>query len=603
MKNHTLSDLQRVNKRLARSSHNTYVEMLLSLCRDHANFSFTNELRALVMRYEHDENSKAVLSLLDFADSLSSQSYEDAAEHFAANQFSALIKKYPFYVLKSALDPEQRAFSKFKRSETTCRRFNLLFSHVDNRKVRSVASPYQLQAMRNYIEYVIGASPDVGKILERGGFGPGANVGVNGDATHIGRKLSCMWSVTPGAFDIGCHAFLRHAQFRELLFPEHGGFGDGREDFADTFKKVYKSRAVIVEHNKLSFVPKTTRIFRSIAVEPIVNSYCQKGIDESLRELLRVHANIDLRDQELNSEMARLGSLDDEDSFVTIDLSSASDSICIELCRQVLPRDWFYLLDRVRSKSYMYKGEVKPYSKFCSMGNGFCFPLQTLLFAAMCSAVGAGRSGIDFRVYGDDIIVRKRFAIGLISLLRMCGFRTNSDKTFIQGPFRESCGKDYYTGLNVRPVYLDYKFDCLENVFKFYNSTLNCSAFSRQFFSRFRTFLFESIPISWRFVRPTMGPADAAFECEVTDEIFLTSRHVVFSKMTWSWSWKELHHSPVEDRKIYDRRERHITMLYGALSGLPSRKTFTFRRRTEAKVRLATYGVATLTWLPPGCKD
>lgn len=565
MKTASLKDLQKVNQNLALSAKKRYRDLMLSLCREHRLLEYTSSISRNIIAYCDDNDEGAALELLEIADSLSGAVHSDATKHYVANQFAALIKKYPFVIGKDKIDPEKRAYEKFKRSETLCRRFNALFASSDRRQSTVVAQQYILQKMRDYIIFVIGHRPPA-NIFDKCGFGPGANVGISGNATHVYRKLCSMWSVSSGAFDYAKTVLGDHAQFRELLFPEHGGFSDGSPDFATSFLRELRDRVNIVDHNNISFVPKTTKIFRSIAVEPCLNSYLQKGIDETLRTLLKRNANIDLTDQTRNSEMARIGSTDEEDSFVTIDLSSASDSIGIELCRSILPYDWFYLLDRIRSKSYQYKGDVQTYHKFCSMGNGFCFPLQTLIFAAMCHAVGAGSSGIDFRVYGDDIIVRKPYAFGLVSLLRTCGFKPNRDKTFLSGPFRESCGKDYFKGVNVRPVYLDYQLDSIESLFKFCNSTTNTSPFSRWMFSGIRTFLFDTVPIQWRFFCPQSGQTDAAFEVEVTDERFLTSPHTVFSKRTWSWNWRELHHSPVADRKVYCQRERHIAVLYGALT-------------------------------------
>ncbi len=37
--------------------------------------------------------------------------------------------------------------------------------------------------------------------------------------------------------------------------------------------------------------------------------------------------------------------------------------------------------------------------------------------------------------------------------LQLCGFTVNSSKSFTDGPFRESCGHDYYKGIDIRPVY------------------------------------------------------------------------------------------------------------------------------------------------------
>jgi hypothetical protein len=38
--------------------------------------------------------------------------------------------------------------------------------------------------------------------------------------------------------------------------------------------------------------------------------------------------------------------------------------------------------------------------------------------------------------------------------LEALGFQINQHKSFFEGPFRESCGKDFFRGFSVRPVYL-----------------------------------------------------------------------------------------------------------------------------------------------------
>lgn len=93
------------------------------------------------------------------------------------------------------------------------------------------------------------------------------------------------------------------------------------------------------------------------------------------------------------------------------------------------------------------------------MGNGYTFELETLIFFAIACAVvrksgGVGLGGVDVWVYGDDIIVPTESAGALLSVLKFCGFTANERKTFTIGPFRESCGGDYWDGEAVRPHYL-----------------------------------------------------------------------------------------------------------------------------------------------------
>jgi len=56
------------------------------------------------------------------------------------------------------------------------------------------------------------------------------------------------------------------------------------------------------------------------------------------------------------------------------------------------------------------------------------------------------------RVYGDDIIVPVDTLVHVIRYLEAFGLKVNTDKTFGTGKFRESCGGDYYDGVDVTPV-------------------------------------------------------------------------------------------------------------------------------------------------------
>jgi hypothetical protein len=84
------------------------------------------------------------------------------------------------------------------------------------------------------------------------------------------------------------------------------------------------------------------------------------------------------------------------------------------------------------------------------MGNGATFCLETLVFAAAAHAIRSKTVS----VYGDDIIVDSDKVDDLKRLLGFLGFSVNADKSFSAGPFRESCGKDYYQGVDITPFYL-----------------------------------------------------------------------------------------------------------------------------------------------------
>lgn len=219
-----------------------------------------------------------------------------------------------------------------------------------------------------------------------------------------------------------------------------------------------------VRGSRLSFVPKSQTISRTICTEPLLNMLFQKGIAGVMERRLKSMFSIDFSVQPfLNSKLARLGSV--EGSFGTIDLSSASDTISLRMLEEMLPRQPMDWLKRCRSPNTTLPGGSElELHMFSSMGNGFTFPLQTMLFACLVIAAyriygipihySQGSTPGNFAVFGDDIIVDKRVYNSVVRCLAILGFSVNNDKSFNQGLFRESCGTDYYQGLDVRGVYV-----------------------------------------------------------------------------------------------------------------------------------------------------
>lgn len=208
----------------------------------------------------------------------------------------------------------------------------------------------------------------------------------------------------------------------------------------------------LIEGNVLFTVLKSTEIDRCAAKEPDLNMYLQKGVGNYLRNSLR-KVGINLNDQTRNQKLARIGSIDS--SLATLDLSSASDSISYELVAQFMPECWFGLLADLRSPSTKVDGEWHKNEMFSSMGNGFTFELESLLFWAIAKTC---RNLLGYRgvvsVYGDDIIVESGYAHDLIWVLGVLGFSTNVEKSFIDGPFRESCGGHFENGYDISPFFV-----------------------------------------------------------------------------------------------------------------------------------------------------
>jgi len=208
----------------------------------------------------------------------------------------------------------------------------------------------------------------------------------------------------------------------------------------------------IVPGNEMFTVPKNADIDRVACKEPDINMFIQKGIGGYIRRRLRLNG-INLNDQSINRSFAREGSL--TGNLATLDLSSASDSISRSFVELMLPVSWFTVLDSVRSHVTVIDGVEHRNEMFSSMGNGFTFELQSLLFWVLVRAVRyfEGVSGV-ISIYGDDIICPAAIVPELIWVMSYFGFTVNTKKSFWTGDFRESCGGHYIDGYDITPFYL-----------------------------------------------------------------------------------------------------------------------------------------------------
>jgi len=207
--------------------------------------------------------------------------------------------------------------------------------------------------------------------------------------------------------------------------------------------------SVEVKPALLGFVLKNAETFRSVGTEPSLNMMVQLGIGDFMSERLLAFG-IDLKDQSRNKGLAREGSL--TGALATLDLSSASDTISRELIFHLLPVDWACFLDQYRSRSMkLPDGRVIVLEKFSSMGNGFTFPLETLIFWAISKACCDDDETIS--VYGDDIICPTHRFEMVRRCLQAAGFTLNTAKSYSTGVFRESCGGDFFKGFDIRPYY------------------------------------------------------------------------------------------------------------------------------------------------------
>jgi hypothetical protein len=540
-------------------------------------------------------------SLFEYADAMSQTVYETPDEHFRMHQLAALIRKYPLEPSLSGMNPEEKARGTFASAEHRCKRVNQRILAV--RRVNRDRHWKLIFQMRGFIAFVLGDIPPLQSIYRAADFTGGAAIGVHGNATNFARKAtSDVWTTTSRALSHSFGAVMKNFHLCELLLAREGQSVVCLDPVL--LGQALREKVQCVHYNKLAFVPKTAKTHRSIAVEPLLNSYVQNGIDKVLRgKLLKI--GIDLRRQSPNQEMARKGSIEAENPYCTIDLSSASDTIATELVAELLPPLWFDLLDQTRSHYYKDGLKVRKYEKFVSMGNGFCFPLQTLIFAAVCHACSRERDvPVDFRVYGDDIIVRQEVAEDVVARLRVLGFLPNPRKTFLKGSFRESCGTDWHTGVNVRPIFVDKPLDSWGRIYGLHNQSLRREAHVHQYWAPIRDLLFKLVPKIVRLVSyhdprqeedkrnddyspnpwDTKDVIDGAFWVPL--DVFMCGKYVAWNTHIQNWSYTILRSSPAVDTAFVPSKTEGNPLIYliGALRGGDSARPFTLRYSAQTKI-------------------
>jgi len=378
-----------------------------------------------------------------------------AEEHYFGAQCKALVSKLVF----PGFDPDAGATARWYKAEHLCKRTNQCLRAWKSRLRRTNHAPYveYVLEMRRFCARVLGEI-DLGQLMVRGGFGPGASIGVGGADTSVPFKMTSSLTVTKPCLPIAA-ALLREAHwaYETLDLMEERPASEWFHK--DHFTEALKSRCTVVGEEEAFTVPKNSEHSRFCSKQGTLNGLCQASIGEYVSERLRTFG-IDLTCQDINARLAYAASAGLCHAS-TLDMSMASDTWALEAAKLLLPRPWYNLLLMTRMPTCrMTDGNVVTLEKMSAMGNGFTFPFESLMFAAVVHSVGRFHSPngwsapVDYHVYGDDIVCPASGALLVMELLQFLGFRPNSEKSFVLGPFKESCGADYFDGINVRPLYV-----------------------------------------------------------------------------------------------------------------------------------------------------
>jgi len=499
---------------------------------------------------------------------------------FSKYQVASLLKKFQFP--GDSKSRREEAKKKFLAAEEVCRTFN----HVSSKDLAYLPEDWTLDAYsyaRGFLEKVLGSElPPREHLTEWSRHGPGSNLDtIEGKVSAYDKYENWPYSCTKDAAPLARLSIMDDERWLGALensYRQKYGIEPWRILDQDTF---WSTVIKIVPGNRIAFVPKNSLTDRSIAIEPCMNLYLQLGVDGYIRRRLK-RWDIDLDNQYKNQELARLGSLtgDSPESFVTLDLAAASDTVSLRVCELLLPSPWYRYLMLLRSPCGSLDGDTIHYEKMSSMGNGFTFALESAIFASVIygatRAVQGNFNKACFAVYGDDLIVQRRLAFVTIAMLNLCGFTINPDKSFLHGYFRESCGADWLKGAPVRPIFLT---QTPSTVFEVWN---DFNRLQRLLYLRRYTFASESCSTIAKWIPPSL----LGIKGPISDEAFDSYQHSFLPisgfKRGW-WEFEIFSVSRESSKRAGDFFMRKLMhpLRYSPESPFLSRRDFYFGKRLE----------------------
>jgi len=392
---------------VTRFDHRVIMDMLISL-------DCARSLTVAIL-YRNNEFAQIVNLIFNPMD------YNDLINARDSLQATELLRKHED--LPTNIDKSSVAFDAFALAEVVCSESNKRIygsnSHatkrfVSSRKISTCLGSFHPEDM-----------------FEFAGWGPGVTIALRGsDATSLNKFQCNQESTVPLANFI--------APFLGSQYPN------------------WPVRIRHYEGNRVITVPKNAKTDRIIAVEPSLNLFFQKGVGTMIRKRL-AFSGIDLNDQQKNKDWARYAS--SSNLLATVDFSAASDTISYACVHDLFQSsDWFKVMDLLRSPRGLNTNtdSLIEYEKFSSMGNGFTFELESLIFWSLAKACVPDDHPLNdmVSVYGDDVIIPVEFLPSYIELCTFYGFTINTKKSFSSSYYRESCGGHYWNGVDITPVYL-----------------------------------------------------------------------------------------------------------------------------------------------------
>jgi hypothetical protein len=506
-------------------------------------------------------------------------------------QFMALGSKFPFVGQDDQC--KENALKRFWASEEQCFQTNQRFEALDRVFDQTTDEFELINEIRRIIVSVIGSKPPIDIITQAElRFGPGSAVNtvpLKPSETTRFFKLRHPLACNYGSRSYLCALVSMHPAWIEATRTAYDL--PPAIDLDSELDIIQKMVVPTFEANKITFVDKNAEMHRTIAIEPSGQGTLQMILGNFIRKSLK-SKGLDLDTQQINRALARLCKTL---GLCTIDLAMASDTLARLMVKCVLPPAWFQLFDLFRSSRGTCETASEPFSltyeKFSSMGNGFTFELESMIFWAIAKATVrlSGVQGIShdyIKVFGDDIIVPSMFNDKVCENLQFFGFEINTDKSFSSGLFYESCGADYYDSQPVRPVFLKRDVKGLKDLHYVYNSLVNLSILQhRSDLDGIINYVLSKIPKKFRLYGPLhLFPSQDLYGHTVHSELegylaclesFIPTqnRHVRWMERYQARSYKAIQDKPIYASKVHnseyyvDHCIRFLCFLSGDIGG------------------------------------
>lgn len=209
-------------------------------------------------------------------------------------------------------------------------------------------------------------------------------------------------------------------------------------------------------------VPKSYKSARIVAMEDTYRLAYAKRVEMIFRDKDRRSTNppIDLENQSINQDLAWEGSR--TGAYATLDASHASDLISTSLFVEVFPWEYVKRVQPLISEYILIRDRKIRQHMLSTSGHSLTFRHETIVYKAIAKAASRLQCRMEGRcedeafawAYGDDTIVYTHDVPIVSEFFANLGLIINQDKSFGEGTtYRESCGKEYYNGVEMTSLY------------------------------------------------------------------------------------------------------------------------------------------------------